>query len=67
MPNKPPRKTNFFFYEGPSILLLSSSPFSLPGTGGAIAYAVSMCGMYLVFARIARNELMQLKANRKTP
>ena len=30
-------------------------------TGGALAYALSMGGMYLIFARMAHNELLQMQ------
>ena len=49
------------------VLLLVLLVPRFAATGGAIAYAVSMCGMFLVFARMAHSELVQLKANRKTP
>jgi O-antigen/teichoic acid export membrane protein len=49
------------------VLLLVLLVPRFAATGGAIAYAVSMCGMYLVFARMARSELVQSKANLKTP
>jgi O-antigen/teichoic acid export membrane protein len=31
-------------------------------TGAAFAYAVSMCGMYLVFTRMAHRELAMLRS-----
>ncbi len=35
-------------------------------TGAAFAYAVSMCGMYLVFARMAHRELVMLASSGET-
>ena len=35
-------------------------------TGAALAYAVSMCGMYGIFSWLAHRELRQLIANRET-
>jgi O-antigen/teichoic acid export membrane protein len=49
------------------VLLLVLLVPRFAATGGAIAYAVSMCGMYLVFARMAHSELVQSKTNLKTP
>jgi len=48
------------------ILLLLLVP-RLGATGAAIAYAVSMCGMYGAFAWMAHHELALLKANRESP
>ncbi len=39
----------------------------LGATGAAIAYAVSMCGMYGAFVWMAHHELALLKANRESP
>jgi O-antigen/teichoic acid export membrane protein len=47
------------------ILLLLLVP-RFAATGAAIAYAISMCGMYGIFSRLALRELGQLKANDKT-
>lgn len=47
------------------ILLLLLVP-RYAATGAAIAYAVSMCGMYGIFSQLARRELAQLKVNAKT-
>jgi O-antigen/teichoic acid export membrane protein len=49
------------------VLLLVLLVPRFAATGGAVAYAASMGGMQLVFAWIAHRELVQLKANRKTP
>jgi O-antigen/teichoic acid export membrane protein len=48
------------------MLLLLLVP-RLGATGAAIAYAVSMCGMYGAFAWMALRELALLKANRESP
>jgi len=48
------------------MLLLLLVP-RLGATGAAIAYAISMCGMYGVFAWMAHRELTLLKANRESP
>ena len=48
------------------ILLLLLIP-RLGATGAAIAYSVSMCGMYGAFAWMALRELALLKANRESP
>jgi hypothetical protein len=50
--------------------LLHPAAADVPGHGTAIAYAISICGMYGVFARLAHRELTLLKAYRessKTP
>jgi O-antigen/teichoic acid export membrane protein len=49
------------------VLLLVLLVPRFAATGGAFAYAVSMGGMQLVFARKAHRELVQLKADRKAP
>lgn len=43
------------------VLLLVLLVPGLGATGAAIAYAVSMCGMYAVFAWMARSELLRLR------
>jgi len=43
------------------LLIVLVPPFA--ATGAAIAYAVSMSGMYLVFSRIAHRELVVLRAS----
>jgi O-antigen/teichoic acid export membrane protein len=48
------------------VLLLVLLVPRFAATGGALAYTVSMCGMFLIFARMAHRELVRLKANRKT-
>jgi len=48
------------------MLLLLLVP-RLGATGVAIAYAVSMCGMYGVFAWMAHRELALLKADCDAP
>jgi len=48
------------------MLLLLLVP-RLGATGAAIAYAISMCGMYGAFAWMALRELALLKANRESP
>lgn len=47
------------------VLLLGLLVPRFAATGGALAYTVSMCGMFWIFARMAHRELVQLKANRK--
>jgi O-antigen/teichoic acid export membrane protein len=34
-------------------------------TGAALAYALSICGLYLIYARMAHSELVLLRANSK--
>ncbi len=46
------------------ILLVLLVP-SFAATGAAFAYTVSMCGMYLVFTRIAHRELVMLRSSGK--
>jgi O-antigen/teichoic acid export membrane protein len=47
------------------LLLLALLVPRFATTGAALAYAVSMCGMYLVFAGMAYREVVLLKANGK--
>ena len=47
------------------VLLLGLLVPRFAATGGALAYTVSMCGMFWIFARLAHHELVQLKSNRK--
>ena len=47
------------------VLLLGMLVPRFAATGGALAYTVSMCGMFWIFARMAHRELVQLKVNRK--
>jgi O-antigen/teichoic acid export membrane protein len=47
------------------VLLLALLVPRFAATGAALAYAVSMCGMYLVLARISHRELVLLKAGGK--
>ena len=44
------------------ILLVLLAPRFAAG-GAAFAYTISMCGMYLVFARMAHRELVMLKSS----
>jgi hypothetical protein len=44
------------------IMLVLLVPY-LAATGAAFAYAVSMAGMYLIFARIAHRELVILSSS----
>ena len=43
------------------ILLVLLVP-QFAATGAAVAYTISMCGMYLVFTRMAHRELVMLKS-----
>ena len=44
-----------------SLLVLLVPHFA--ATGAAFAYAVSMCGMYLVLSRMAHRELVMLRSS----
>ena len=47
------------------VLLLALLVPRFAASGAALAYAVSMCGMYLVFAWTAHRELVLLRADGK--